>query len=181
MPPPAQLTHVGLYVEDMDAMVAFYTYLLGMVITDRGQLLGRELTFLSRKADEHHQLVLVTGRRVEGEIQLLSQLSFRLTDSDLGALRWYHRRAQELGATGLEARNHGNSWSIYFCDPEGNRLELYTVTPWYVGQPWREVLDLTQSDEVVAEETRALIEASGNAWGPVETFRENLSARLQEG
>ena len=40
MPPPAQLTHVGLYVEDMDAMVAFYTDLLGMVVTDRGQFLG---------------------------------------------------------------------------------------------------------------------------------------------
>ena len=60
LPPPAQLTHVGLYVDDMGAMVAFYTDLLGLVVTDQGEFTGHQLTFLSRRAEEHHQLVLVT-------------------------------------------------------------------------------------------------------------------------
>ncbi len=177
-PPPAQLTHVGLFVEDMDAMVAFYTNLLGMVVTDAGEFLGRHLTFLSRRPGEHHQLVLVTGRRVEGEVQLLSQISFRLDDDDLGSLRWFHRRAPELGATGLEARNHGNSWSIYLLDPEGNRLELYTTTPWYVSQPWRVPLDLDQSDEAIRETTRELVEETATAWSPVGQWTDELAARL---
>src|ERR1700739_4033658 len=91
-PPQAQLTHVGLYVSDMTAMVDFYSQLLGMVVTDHGELLGRELTFLSRDANEHHQLVLVTGRSAPEDIQLLSQVSFRLEDDDLTSLRWFARR-----------------------------------------------------------------------------------------
>lgn len=159
-------------------MVAFYTDLLGLVVTDQGEFTGRELTFLSRRAEEHHQLVLVTGRHVEGEIRLLSQISFRLADDDLGALRWFHQRGLELGAKGMEARNHGNTWSIYFDDPEGNRLELYTATPWYVRQPWRVALDLDESDEVIHQMTRKLIEETGTSWAPIEIWKQALAARL---
>jgi catechol-2,3-dioxygenase len=178
-PPPAQLTHLGLYVEDIDAMAGFYTGLMGMVVTDSGEFLGRRLTFLSRKADEHHQLVLVAGRQAPRGTVLLSQLSFRLNDDDLDSLRWYHRRALELGATAMEGRNHGNSWSIYFEDPEGNRLELYTPTPWYVSQPWRIALDLDESDEEIRTATKKLIEETGTA-RPVEVWQRELAARLAD-
>ncbi|MFE4963794.1 VOC family protein [Streptomyces sp. NPDC056660] len=176
-PPPAQLTHVGLYVDDMDAMVGFYTELMGMAVSDSGEFLGRRLTFLSRKADEHHQLVLVTGREAPRGTVLLSQLSFRLNDDDLGSLRWFRRRALELGAAGMEGRNHGNSWSIYFEDPEGNRLELYTPTPWYVSQPWRVALDFDRSDDEIRAETEKLIGETGTA-KPVEVWQQELAARL---
>ncbi|WP_457824679.1 VOC family protein, partial [Staphylococcus aureus] len=75
-------------------------------------------------------------------------------------------RALELGARDMEGRNHGNSWSIYFKDPEGNILELYTATPWYVSQPWRVALDLSQTDEQIEAETLGLIEG-GATWEPV--------------
>src|ERR1700737_4610801 len=107
-PPDAQLTHVGLYVDDMDAMVAFYTGLIGFVVTDRGRFGDRDLTFLSRRADEHHQLVLGTGRQAGAGVAVLSQISFRVDGLD--ALKHFHRRALELGATSMEGRNHGNSW-----------------------------------------------------------------------
>jgi catechol 2,3-dioxygenase len=29
----------------------------------------------------------------------------------------------------METRNHGNAWSIYYSDPEGNRMEVYSATP----------------------------------------------------
>jgi catechol 2,3-dioxygenase len=176
-PPPAQLTHVGLYVEDMDKMADFYQRLMGMVVTDQGEFLGKRLTFLSRDADEHHQLVLVTGRKVPDGVLLLSQVSFRLEEEDLVGLRWFRRTAIELGATGMEGRNHGNSWSIYFEDPEGNRVEVYTATPWYVRQPWREALDLTEPNDTIEATTRALIE-EGATWQPVATWRADLAARL---
>jgi catechol-2,3-dioxygenase len=177
-PPPAQLTHIGLYVDDMDKMASFYQRLMGMVVTDEGEFLGKRLTFLSRKADEHHQLVLVTGRCVPaGELQLLSQVSFRLADEDLDALRWYRDSALELGVNGMEGRNHGNSWSIYFEDPEGNRLEIYTPTRWYVSQPWRVALDLDEPDEVIRAQTLKLIEETAT-WQPAETWQQELAARL---
>ena len=179
-PPPAQLTHVGLYVEDMDKMADFYQRLMGMVVTDQGEFLGKRLTFLSRDADEHHQLVLVTGRKVPNGVLLLSQVSFRLEEEDLEGLRWFRRTAIELGATGMEGRNHGNSWSIYFEDPEGNRLELYAPTRWYVSQPWRVALDLDQTDEQIRAETLKLIEESAT-WKPVEEWKKELAARLETG
>jgi catechol 2,3-dioxygenase len=175
MTPNAQLTHVGLYVEDMDAMVSFYTSLLGLVVTDEGEFLGRRLTFLSRQADEHHQMVLVSGRAAPAGVQVLSQVSFRVDDLD--SLRHFHDHALQLGATGMEGRNHGNSWSIYFLDPDGNRLELYTATPWYVSQPWRVALDLSLSNDEIEAETRKLIE-DGAEWLPVATWREGLAQRL---
>jgi catechol-2,3-dioxygenase len=161
----------------MDRMADFYQRLLGMVVTDQGEFLGKRLTFLSRNADEHHQLVLVTGRKVPAGVQLLSQVSFRLEDEDLEGLRWFRSTALELGATGMEGRNHGNSWSIYFEDPEGNRLELYAPTRWYVSQPWRVALDLDRTDEEIREETLKLIEESAT-WKPVETWKRELATRL---
>src|SRR6202022_2246598 len=110
------------------------------------------------------QLVFVAGRRTEGDVQLLSQVSFRVDDLD--ALRHFHRHALELGAKGMEGRNHGNSWSIYFEDPEGNRIEMYTTTPWYVSQPWRVPLDLSDGNEEIEATTRKLIEDSAT-WQPI--------------
>lgn len=177
MIPNAQLTHVGIRVEDMDRMVAFYTGLLGMVVTDRGDLFGRELAFLSRRADEHHQLALVGGDEgvTPADVRMFGQISFRVDDLD--ALRYFHRRAIELGGRAMEGRNHGNSWSIYFEDPEGNRLEVYTPTPWYVSQPWRVSLDLAQSNEEIETETRKLI-GEGATWSPVEAWSSELADRL---
>jgi catechol-2,3-dioxygenase len=176
--PDAQLTHVGLYVNDMAAMVSFYTGLFGIIVTDSGSFNGKELTFLSRRADEHHQLVFVSGREAARDVQVLSQISFRVDGLD--PLRRLQRLAVEQGACAMEARNHGNSWSIYFEDPEGNRLEIYTQTPWYVSQPWRVPLDLDRSDDAIVEETRALIDETAT-WMPVEQWRGEMTARLSEG
>lgn len=177
-PPDAQLTHLGLYVHDLDRMVAFYTDLIGLVVSDGGHFLGRDLAFLTRKHDEHHQLVLVTGRRTEGPLQLLSQLSFRVEGLD--ALRHFHAQALELGARGMEARNHGNSWSIYFEDPEGNRIEMYTATPWHVRQPWRIPLDLAATNAEIEEQTLRALEESAE-WMPVERWREEMATRISKG
>lgn len=177
-PPDAQLTHVGLYVDDLDRMVAFYTTLLGLVVSDRGSFLGRDLAFLTRKHDEHHQLVFVAGRQTEGPIQLLSQLSFRV--DGLGALRHFHAHALELGAAAMEGRNHGNSWSIYFEDPERNRIEIYTATPWHVRQPWRIALDLTDDDETIETKTRAALERDAES-EPVDAWRKRMANTLAGG
>lgn len=55
------------------------------------------------------------------------------------------------------------------CMPprSGNRIELYVHTPWYVPQPLREPLDLSQDDDIVRART---------AWQA--QFRHPLAARL---
>ncbi len=154
--PDAQITHVGIYVRDMDAMIEFYTRVLGLILTDRGPYYrGGEICFLSRKADEHHQVVFASGRASDAPSSI-NQISFFV--ADLETLQAYHHALAGEGIRGLDPINHGNAWSLYFPDPEGNRLELYTITPWYVQQPFADKLDLTEPADTVRARTLAMIE-----------------------
>jgi hypothetical protein len=56
---------------------------------------------------------------------------------------------------------------------------MYTPTPWYVSQPWRVSLDLSETNDEIEARTRALIEESAT-WGPVEAWRAELATRLEE-
>lgn len=163
----AQLTHVGFFVRDLERMVGFYSRVFGLVVTDRGSnYRGDRVAFLSRNPSEHHQLVLASGRSA-GQATTVQQVSFIVgTLEDLQ--RFYPGVAAE-GAEDLGPRNHGNAWSVYFNDPEGNRVEVYTPTPWHVSQPYGAPLDLGESSEAIREKTLALIQgdpsfASREAW-----------------
>ena len=153
--PNAQLTHIGILVRDMDNMIAFYQRVMGMKLIDRGAMGPRELAFLSRSPEEHHQLVLVCDPTTPSpEKSTVGQLAFRI--DDLEGLRTYWRLLGQWQLPGLEGRNHGNSWSLYFFDPEGNKIELYVSTPWQFKQPWREPLDLTQPADAIVARTEQL-------------------------
>ncbi|WP_137918641.1 VOC family protein [Hydrogenophaga sp. 2FB] len=173
-PPDAQLTHLGLYVRDLDAMVAFYAGLLGMVVTDSGELRGGRITFMSRSPNEHHQLVMVSGRPDE-DYSPISQMSFRV--NTLEDLQHYNRAVAQMGLRDLRPSNHGNAWSIYFLDPEGNRVEIYATSPWYVSQPYQQPLDLDAPADEIRASTKAMV--SGDAsFQPREAWQRALSERL---
>lgn len=54
---------------------------------------------------------------------------------------------------------HGNAWSIYFWDPEDNRVEIFADTPWHVPQPCRAAIDFAkQSDAEIFDFTRKMVE-----------------------
>ena len=42
-----------------------------------------------------------------------------------------------------------------WSDPEGNTVEVYVNTPWYVPQPGNVPLDLDQPDDVIEAGTKA--------------------------
>ncbi len=73
--------------------------------------------------------------------------------------------------------SHGNSWSVYFKDPEGNRLEVFMDTPWYVQQPQREVLDFSLSDEEIHETTVARY-GDNETFRPVEDWRQDHTKEI---
>ena len=50
--PKVTFSHVGIYVHDLARMELFYTTMLGLLVTDRGILPGRELVFMTRDANE---------------------------------------------------------------------------------------------------------------------------------
>lgn len=176
-PDGLRFSHVGLYVADMAAMVDFYSKLLGFVVTDQGRLGEATLTFLSRDPRDHHQIVLVEGRPPGLPDRILNQISFRL--ETLAALRAFWRRVRDAAPRDLVAVTHGNAWSIYFRDPEGNRIEVFADTPWHVTQPVREKLDLERDEATILAETEAFCRTRPG-FRPMATWRREVAARLAD-
>src|SRR5713226_4017694 len=126
-----RLSHVGLYVTDVPKMIDFYTKTLGFVVSD-GAPDGR-ITFLSRNPSDHHQVVLVRGRATDLETPMVQQVSFNV--ETLANVQRAYRKVTQAGCQGIRPISHGNAWSVYFQDPEGNQIEMFCDTPWYVPQP----------------------------------------------
>ena len=150
-------SHFGIYVHDIDPMERFYVDLLGFTVTDRGELVrngkSRTVLFLSRDPDEHHQIVLATGRPAELAFNPINQISMRV--NTLASLRAVYQGFVAAGRIGLDPVSHGNSLSFYAPDPEGNRIEIYWNTPWYVSQPMAESIDITQPEETLMKTLEA--------------------------
>jgi catechol 2,3-dioxygenase len=75
--------------------------------------------------------------------------------------------------------NHGNAWSVYFKDPEGNTVEAYLDTPFHVPQPHGEFLDLSKSDEEIVRETEAACRKEPG-FMPFNAFTRSLGERLAQ-
>jgi len=149
-----QLTHAGVWVRDMETMIDFYTRVLGFDISDEGYVerYGGRIAFLSNDPEIHHQMVFAEGRAGDGP-STVNQLSF--TVASLDELRAMYRRAVDEGAGNLLPRNHGNAWSVYFDDPEGNNIEVYLDSPFHIPQPFGEFLDFELSNEDIVSTTEA--------------------------
>jgi len=143
-------SHLGIFAVDVNRLADFYKNVLLFFQTDSGQLGDADLIFLSRDPREHHQLVLVSGRPKDLEFSLINQISFRVPDLT-GLRNFYHRLEKVEEVSDLQAVTHGNAISIYFRDPEKNRVEIFMDTPWYCEQPLRELIDLNESEESIME------------------------------
>lgn len=177
VPPAYQMafSHVGFFVTDMDRMADFYTRVMGFFITDRGTLNGNRITFLSRDPHEHHQIVLVGGRDPATQLNI-NQISFRV--GSLGELKSFHDELLANDAPGMEPVIHGNSWSIYFRDPEGNRIEVFTDTEWYIAQPFKEYLDFNRTEQEIRDHTRDYCRTR-EGFKPIKQWRAEMRALMQ--
>jgi len=166
-----QLSHVGIYVGDSESMIRFYVEVLGLTVTDRGLSTSarQPIIFMSSAPHQHHQFVLVEGRAKDAP-STINQLSFKVT-----SLTELREVAGKVTARGLKLRqtNHGNAWSVYFPDPEGNFVEIYLDTPWHVAQPHGDPLDLALSDEAIYAHTEKIVRAD-----PTFKTREAREAEL---
>lgn len=182
------ISHFGVSCLDFDNMLDFYTRVVGLTIADQGRINaggGTDLVFLTTDPNEHHQLVLASGRRdtvVEttpvdgGSIgSNVFQVSFRVRD--LGTLRQLNRRLDNENLCGQVAMDHGNAWSLYVRDPEGNGLEFFVDSPWYVAQPCAETFDLEDPDDVILARTEAYVRSQPEGQ-PVEEWSAALAERI---
>ncbi len=144
------LSHLELFVNNLKQMEHFYKNVLGFVVTDRGE--GEDgMVFLSKNPQEHHQIVL-NPRDEKAIIESpIDHISFRI--DSLQYLKEFHDSLQK-NSTEMQTVSHGNSWSIYFRDPENNRIELFFDTPWHVNQPCKFQIDLSLPVNDLLEMTR---------------------------
>jgi len=159
--PRVSFRHFGIHTTDLDAMEAWYRDTLGFITSDKGVAsFGNRLVFMTQDAEEHHQLVLFDGRPQELPFNPVNQISFKL--DSLAALKRYFSLLKEAQTPGMVEVDHGNAWSLYFRDPEGNMLELYVDTPFYSPQPCRGPLDLDQNEAEILARTEAFCRSRPN-------------------
>lgn len=172
-----QLTHMGINVYDLQKMEEFYTQVIGLVVTDRGKghSFKVDLVFMSLDPYTHHQVALASGRDVNSPVSTINQVSFRMDSLD--DLRVMYRRVRDFGVENLRPLNHGNAWSLYFDDPEGNMVEIYTDSPWYIAQPHGDPFDPETPTERIIADTEAMCRKDPK-FMPIEQWRETVRSKL---
>jgi lactoylglutathione lyase len=128
---PTALTtgHVGLNVTDLARSKDFYQRVLGLELMVDGRDGDREWAFLGRDGT----LLITLWRQSEGRFATalpgLHHLAFQVdTPEEVLAVQ---RNLRDLGADfqydGVVAhREGGDSGGVFFTDPDGIRLEVYT-------------------------------------------------------
>src|SRR5256712_13117796 len=139
MPEITGLGHVGLFCHDLRAMRDFCARILGLTISDED--LERGICFLSAAPEaEHHELALVQAKEPAQKTHNVQQVSFKVKALD--DVRAYYHRLLDAGVKIDRTVTHGIACSVYFYEPEDNRVELYYTTPYKVRQPLGESTDL---------------------------------------
>ena len=153
-----RVAHVGVFVTDLKKSIAFYRDILGLKVTDENPEAG--MVFLSSHPDdEHHEVLLASGREAPANVKLLQQIAFRC--SALADVLEYWKRFKAHGVKIMYTITHGNAISCYFKDPDDNILEVYWQTGLKARQGFLIGLDFNKSESELMKEVRALVEQHG--------------------
>lgn len=159
--PPVKLAHVVRRTSRFEAMVHWYQTVLGAEVVHSDGVLA----FLTYD-DEHHRIAIAGIPGLEDPPPMaVGTDHVAFTHTDLGDLLCTYARLKAEGIEPYWCINHGLTTSMYYKDPDGNRIEL-------------------QVDNFpTAEETNGWIRSSGFAANPIGVIfdPEELLARYRAG
>jgi catechol-2,3-dioxygenase len=118
--PPVKLAHVVRRTARFDEMVAWYRTVFGAEIAHA----DTTLAFLSYD-DEHHRFAIANLPGLEERPAFAAGTDhIAFTYADLGDLLYTYARLARDGIVPFWCVNHGPTTSMYYKDPDGNRVEL---------------------------------------------------------
>ena len=117
---PIQLAHIVRRTSRFDALVQWYQTVLGAEVVHS----DGTLAFLSYD-DEHHRIAIVQIPGLDEQPAMAAGTDHvAFTYADLGDLLYTFARLKRGGIEPYWCINHGPTTSLYYKDPDGNRVEL---------------------------------------------------------
>ena len=131
-----RVQHIVLNCRDLEASVKFYTEMLGMEVVNRTE--ERKMVFLSFGV-EHHNIALAqfpaAGDMLDPNHVGLNHIALELEGGE-DQLKELYAKLQENGVHIDRLTDHKISRSVYFFDPDGNRLEVFCDMMPGTGKDW---------------------------------------------
>lgn len=120
---PLKVGHVVLKVRELERAAAFYVQALGFEEVNR---LDRPKAIFLTLGKQHHDIALFEfpdlppPGTAQGGLHHVA-----LKVANIEVLKEGHAQLKRHKVEILRAVDHGTTNSVYFCDPDGNGLELY--------------------------------------------------------
>ena len=121
---PKKVGHVVLKARDLAPIEKFYTEVLGFEVVMR---LKQPRGVFFSLGEQHHDLAVleVPPGSDDPKADQVGLHHVALQVESFDALKDCYRTLKSHDVPIVRAVDHGITKSIYFCDPAGNRLELY--------------------------------------------------------
>ena len=120
MAKPAKLAHFVLRTSDIDGLADWYCSVLEARVVHRNKMIS-----FATFDDEHHRIAFIDRGFKSGpepESNGVDHVAF--TYESLGDLLSNYVRLRDQGIVPERTINHGPTTSMYYRDPDGNRIEL---------------------------------------------------------
>lgn len=121
--------HLVLSVKDVQRSRRFFEEFLGFPVVAQNE---RGMVFFSTDVKDNHHMLAIMQAKEGARMPTPDQVGMQHVSFELGSfaeLQDAWRLLKERGVAIDHTVFHGVSKSVYFFDPDGNRLELYVNVP----------------------------------------------------